>query len=116
VRPPPLTDESVRLPWFQSTNKKTRVFGAAVALVVRVIVAELTFSPLLPKFLSKAMAVVFVPVPLNATVCGVLAALSEMVTLAVRLPVADGEKVTEIVHVAFAASVAGLTGHVFACA
>jgi hypothetical protein len=39
-----------------------------------------------------------------------------MVTLAVRLPVADGEKVTEIVHVAFAASVAGLTGHVFACA
>jgi hypothetical protein len=39
-----------------------------------------------------------------------------MVTLAVRLPVADGENVTEIVHVAFTASVAGLAGHVFVCA
>jgi hypothetical protein len=42
--------------------------------------------------------------------------LSEIVKLAVRLPAAVGENVTEIVQVAFAASVAGLIGHVFVCA
>jgi hypothetical protein len=116
VRPPPLTDVRVRLAWYQSTIRKTRVLGAAVALVVRVMVAELAFSPLLPRFLSKAIAPWVAPVPLSVTPCGVPAALSEMVTLAERLPVADGANVTEIVHVAFAASVAGLTGHVFVCA
>ena len=44
------------------------------------------------------------------------AALSETVTVAARLPAATGENVTEIVHVAFTASVAGLSGHVFVCA
>ncbi len=106
----------VRLAWYQSTNKKTRVVGAAVALVVKVIVAELTFSPLLPRFLSKAIAPGLVPVPLSVTLCGVPVALSEIETLAERPPVADGENVAEIVHVAFGASVAGLTGHVFVCA
>jgi hypothetical protein len=38
------------------------------------------------------------PVPVRATVCGVPAALSAMLTLAVRVPVANGLKVTEIVQ------------------
>jgi hypothetical protein len=42
-------------------------------------------------------------------------ALSATATLADRLPEALGENVTEIVHVAFTSSVAGLTGHVFVC-
>jgi hypothetical protein len=106
----------VRLAWYQSTIRKTRVPGAAVALVVRVIEAELAFSPLLPRFLSKAIAPWLAPVPLSWTLCGVSVALSEIVTLAERPPVADGANVTEIVQVAFAASVAGPTGHVFVCA
>lgn len=109
-------DVRVRLAWYQSTNRKTRVFGAAAALVVNVIVAELAFSPLLPRFLSKAIAPWVAPVPLSVTLCGVPVALSAIVTLAERLPVTDGANVAEIVHVAFTASVAGLTGQVFVCA
>jgi hypothetical protein len=46
-------------------------------------------------------------------VCGLPEALSLMLTLAVRLPVAVGLKVTEMVQVAFTANVDGLTGQVF---
>lgn len=53
------------------------------------------------------------PVPESATVCGLPAALSVTETVAPRLPVAVGVKVTEMVHVAAAASV---PGHVFVCA
>lgn len=56
------------------------------------------------------------PVPVNGTVCGLSAASSAIARLAVRLPEADGENETEIVQVAFAASVAGLVGQVFVCA
>lgn len=52
------------------------------------------------------------PVPVSGTLCGLVAALSLIVTPAVRLPPAAGEKVTEIVQVAFRASVDGLSGHV----
>ena len=52
------------------------------------------------------------PVPLRPRVCGVLGALSATVTLAERAPDALGENLTEIVHVAFTATVAGLSGHV----
>jgi hypothetical protein len=38
-----------------------------------------------------------------------------MLTLAVRAPVAVGLNVTLMAQFAFAASVAGLTGHVFVC-
>jgi len=44
--------------------------------------------------------------------CGLPGALSVMETLAVRLPEAVGENVTEIVQLALAANVAGLVGHV----
>lgn len=53
------------------------------------------------------------PVPLNVSVCGLLVALSVIVTVAARAPEALGAKVTEIVQEAPAASVAGLEGHVF---
>jgi hypothetical protein len=39
-----------------------------------------------------------------------------METLAARVPVAEGEKVTEIVHVALAASVDGVRGQSLVCA
>lgn len=51
-----------------------------------------------------------VPVPLRPRLCGLSEALSLMETFAVRLPVADGENVTEIVQVPLTANVAGLTG------
>lgn len=54
-----------------------------------------------------------VPVPDNATLCGLPVALSAIVTLALRLPVAEGVKVTPIAQLLPAASVLGLIGHVF---
>ncbi len=55
------------------------------------------------------------PVPLRPRVCGVLVASSAIVTPAERGPDALGENFTEIAHVAFASSVAGLIGHVVVC-
>jgi hypothetical protein len=54
-----------------------------------------------------------VPVPLSVAVCGLPDALSVTVRPALRLPVADGENVTEAEHDAPAASV---LPHVFVCA
>jgi len=56
------------------------------------------------------------PVPLNATLSGLSAALSVTVTLALRVPVAAGVKVTLMVHLAPAAKVLGLMGQVVAWA
>src|SRR5213593_2962406 len=53
-----------------------------------------------------------VPVPVRVTLCGLPTALSVIATLALRLPVAVGLNATVIVHVAFAARVAGQS---FAC-
>jgi hypothetical protein len=47
------------------------------------------------------------PVPLRGTLCGLAAASSVIVRLALRLPRAVGVKVTEIVQEAAAAKVAG---------
>src|SRR2546429_205001 len=55
---------------------------------------------------------VLLPVPLRVTDCGLSPALSVMVTLALRDPVAAGVNVTLIVQVAPAASVLGLIGQV----
>ncbi len=74
----------------------------------------LAFSPFVPRFLSKAIAAL--PVPVSATVWGLSAASWLIVTLALRLPVAPGVNFTEIVHDALAARVAGATGQVFVCA
>jgi hypothetical protein len=49
-------------------------------------------------------------------VCGLPAASSVIVRFALRLPSAVGEKATEIVQVAPAASVPGASGQVLVCA
>jgi hypothetical protein len=51
-----------------------------------------------------------VPVPLNATICGLEVPLSMIVRLPVREPIAAGSNVIEIAQLAPGASVAGLTG------
>src|SRR5215216_1527515 len=56
------------------------------------------------------------PVPLREIVCVPPGASSAIVTLAVRVPVAVGVNVTEIVQPALAASVDGPIGQVFDCA
>jgi len=56
-----------------------------------------------------------VPLPVSGTVCGLPVALSVTEMLAVRLPVAVGVKVTEMVQLAPAASVLGLSGQVLVC-
>lgn len=53
-----------------------------------------------------------VPVPVNVAVCGEFGALSPTVRVPVRVPAAVGVKVTEIVQLALAASVAGAIGHI----
>jgi hypothetical protein len=55
----------------------------------------------------------FTPFPLSATLWGEPAALSVMVMLALRLPVAVGENVTLSAQLAPAANVLGLSGQVF---
>jgi hypothetical protein len=52
------------------------------------------------------------PVPDRAAVWGLVLALSTMVRVPVRVPMVVGVKVTEIVHVAPAASVFGVRGQV----
>lgn len=62
----------------------------------------------------KSGAVALVPVPVNATVCGLPLALSVMVSVPMRVPVAVGVNVTLITQVfdpAVAGKVAGLIGH-----
>lgn len=56
------------------------------------------------------------PVPVNCAVCGELGASSMIVSVPVRAPSAVGVKVTEIVHVSFAASVFGDNGQFEVCA
>jgi hypothetical protein len=54
------------------------------------------------------------PVPLSGALCGLAAALSAIVKLAVLVPVAEGENVTDTVQDAPAGIVVGLVGHVVA--
>ena len=59
----------------------------------------------LPKLRKVAERLSAVPVPLSATVCGLLAALSETLNEAVRKPCAVGRKLTLTVQFAPTASV-----------
>ena len=61
--------------------------------------------------LQRRPTLIYFPVPLKVMVCVAAAELSDSVTVAVRVPVADGVNVTEIVQVACAANVLP-TGHV----
>ena len=56
-----------------------------------------------------------VPVPVSTIVCGLFEASSVIATPAVRLPVAVGLKMTEIVQVAFTGSIDGLLGQLLLC-
>ena len=57
-----------------------------------------------------------VPLPLTVTDCGLPPALSVMLTVALRVPIAVGVKLTLMVQVLPAANVLGLIGQVFVCA
>jgi len=52
------------------------------------------------------------PVPLDETVCGLLFALSTKLNVPSRVPVVVGEKLTDTVQLAPAASLLGLSGQV----
>lgn len=54
------------------------------------------------------MFVEVTPVPVSGALCGDPEALSEMLTVAKRVPVAEGVKVMMMEHVAFAATLAPL--------
>ena len=56
------------------------------------------------------------PVPLNCAVCGLVPASSLIVSVPVRVPVAVGVKITEIVQLTFVASVSGDIGQLEDCA
>jgi len=58
--------------------------------------------PKLQELGEKLICGVPVPVPVSETACGEPAALSEIERLALRLPVAEGVNVTEIVQLPFA--------------
>jgi hypothetical protein len=81
---------------------------AALPVLLRVTVcAALVISTgSLPKarLVGERLARASVPVPERLTVCGLPAALSEMLTEAVRLPLAEGVNVTLIVQLAPAAT------------
>jgi len=55
------------------------------------------------------------PVPLSGAICGVFVALSLTVSVPVRTPSTVGVKVTEILQLPPAATVAGAIGHVEVC-
>lgn len=84
----------------------------AIALMSKMLVPTLlrviACAPLLeptttvPKFKPEGDTFAAVPLPLNATVCGLPAALSLRLSAAVRVPLAVGLKVTVIVQLALA--------------
>ena len=69
----------------------------------------------MPKFklVGESVTAGAVPVPVAVSVCGLPAALSVMVSVALRAPAAVGLKVTLKVQLAPAASVAGSVPQVF---
>jgi len=56
------------------------------------------------RLVTERLAAAAVPVPVRLTVCGFPAALSEMLTVAVRVPGAVGVNVTLIMQLLFAAT------------
>ena len=63
-----------------------------------------TSTPVKLRLAGDSVTAGATPVPLNATLCGLPAALSVMLTVDVRLPVCVGVKVTLMVQLAFTAS------------
>jgi len=98
------------------------IVSAAVPLFVSVIDCAALVVPIfwLPKLSEVGLSVTAgaetTPVPLRATLCGLPAALSLILTLALRTPEVDGEKVTRMVQLAPAANVLGASGQVLVSA
>ena len=84
------------------------MFKVALPVLLRVTVcAELVISTgWLPKarLAGERLARAAAPVPERLTVCGLLLALSVMLSEAVRLPLAEGVNLTLIVQLALAAT------------
>ena len=116
VRPPPVTDVSVRVELVRFTKANTRDPAAATPDVLIVMLLLPALSDFVPRLLSSAIAPGAAPVPLSAMPCGLPGASSVMLTDAVRLPRAVGVKLTVTVHVAFAASKAGTVGQLLLAA
>jgi hypothetical protein len=91
----------------------------AVPLFVSVVVCAALVVPIARQPNARLVGVNVtagaVPVPVSAIVCGLFGALSVIETAAVRVPAAVGLKITEIVQVAFTASIDGLVGQLLLC-
>ena len=91
------------------------IFKVAVllALVSVTVCTALPPTATLPKLKAAGERLTMVPLPDSATVCGLLLALSLILTEPVRLPIAVGVKVTLMVHLA---PPARLLPQLFVCA
>src|SRR5258706_8336782 len=85
------------------------IFSAAVPVLLKVIFCDGLVPPTLRepklKLVGERLTTGTAPVPVRSTVCGLLPALSVIVTAPRRVPVAVGVNVTLIVQLAPAASV-----------
>jgi len=99
-----------------SATAELKPFVGFTVIVTGVLTAPCATVTVVGAALSVKSGGVFVPVPVSVTVWGLPAALSVMVNVPGRVPVAVGVNVTLIVQFAFAASVAGSVPQVFVCA
>jgi len=79
-------------------------FPALLRVTLCAVLVVPTFWLLNVRLVGKTLAAAAAPVPVRLTVCGLPAALSEMLTDAVRVPVAVGVNVTLIVQLPPAAT------------
>lgn len=94
------------------------IVSAVVRLFITVTFDAALFTPITSfpnEMLDFETLTAAMPVPFRLTVCGLLPPVSVTVSVPVRAPNVVGVKVTEIVQLLSAPSVAGLTGHVFVC-
>jgi hypothetical protein len=89
-----------------TTLRLEMLSGVLPRLVSVTVFIEVLPTGCAPKLSDVVERVTAVPMPLRLTVCGLLAALSIIERVAVRLPVAEGVKVTLTAQVALGISVA----------
>jgi hypothetical protein len=91
-----------------TTLRLEMVSGVLPRFVSVTVFRELLPTSCAPKLsdVGERLTAVPVPVPVRLTVCGLLAALSLIESVAVRLPVAEGVKVTLTVHAPLGVTVA----------
>jgi len=93
-----------------SATAELKPFVGFTVIVTGVLTAPCATVTVVGAALSVKSGGVFVPVPVSVTVCVPGAALSVMVNVPGRVPVAFGVNVTLIVQFAFTANVAGVIG------